>query len=68
MAKKERPLTERQIEALLAAEDTLFGDAKIVKGFGRTLRGLKNKGLIDGDWPHAYLTPEGLAEKSRLHG
>lgn len=60
MAKKERPLTQKQIEALLAAEDTLFGDTKIVPGYGRTMRGLRNRGMIDGEKPHIYLTEKGL--------
>lgn len=65
---KERPLTERQIEALLAAEDTLYGDVKIPdKIWGRSMRGLRNRGLIEGDAPHVYLTPKGAAAKEEYH-
>lgn len=59
MAIKERPLTERQIEALKATEDTLYGDTKLVEGYGRTHRGLRNRGLIEGYKPHVYLTDAG---------
>jgi hypothetical protein len=59
--KKERPLTDRQREALLAAEDTLYGDTKMVPGYGRCLRGLRLRGLVDGAAPHVYLTPKARA-------
>jgi hypothetical protein len=59
--KKERPLTDRQREALLAAEDTLYGDTKMVPGYGRCMRGLRLRGLVDGDLPHVYLTPKARA-------
>lgn len=68
MAKKERPLTDRQKEALLATEPTLFGDAKMVDGYGRTMRGLRNRGLIEGDKPHVYLTAKGVSEVEGLLG
>lgn len=61
MAKKERPLTEKQIECLRAAEDTLFGDVKVVPGFGRSVPGLRKRGLVEGDMPHVYLTDAGRA-------
>lgn len=66
MAKKERPLTQKMAEALRASEDTLFGDAKIVPGYGRTLRGLRNRGLVEGGLPHVYLTEKGRQELDRL--
>jgi len=56
---KERPLTEKQIEALKAAEDTLYGDTKLVEGYGRSHLGLRNRGLIEGSVPHVYLTDAG---------
>jgi hypothetical protein len=56
---KERPLTDKQIEALKAAEDTLYDDTKLVEGYGRSHRGLRNRGLIEGDAPHVYLTDAG---------
>lgn len=62
-----RPLTAKQAEALKLAEDTLFGDVKITEGFGRQLRGLRTRGLCEGDLPHVYLTAAGKAEKSALH-
>jgi hypothetical protein len=67
MANKERPLTDRQKEALIAAHDTLYGDVKLSEGWGRTVRGLRNRGLIDGDLPHVYLTEAGKAVKDGLH-
>lgn len=70
MAKKERPLTERQIEALKMAESTLFGDMKLVDGFGRSIRGLVNRGLISGCRDngslHFYLTDKGAIELGKL--
>ncbi|UIJ43775.1 hypothetical protein LZK98_11800 [Sphingomonas cannabina] len=64
--KADRPLTPRQCEALLAAEDTLFGDTKIAPGYGRMLRGLRLRGLIEGDVPHVYLTDDGKSKLSEL--
>lgn len=66
MAKKERPLTAKMQEALLGSEDTLFGDTKIVPGYGRTMRGLRNRGLVEGSLPHVYLTAKGQDELRRL--
>jgi len=66
MATKERPLTDRQIEALKAAEDTLYGDTKLVEGYGRTHRGLRNRGLIEGYVPHVYLTEAGRAALANI--
>jgi hypothetical protein len=68
MAKKERPLTNLQIAALMAAEATLYGDIKLVPGYGRTLRGLRNRGLIEGRSPHLYLTEKGKAEVAERVG
>jgi hypothetical protein len=68
MASKERPLTAKQIETILATEPTLYGDMKMVLGHGRTLRGLKNRGLIEGEKPHVYLSEKGKQELSRLVG
>lgn len=58
MAAKERPLTAKQIEAITTAEDTLYGDVKIV-GHGRSVPGLRKRGLVEGDLPHVYLTDAG---------
>lgn len=64
--KKDRPLTALQREALLAAEDTLFGDTKLIPGYGRSLRGLRKRGFVDGDAPHVYLTEAGKATLAEL--
>jgi hypothetical protein len=60
---KERPLTDQQMEAMQMAfaEPTLYGDCKIIEGFGRSIRGLRNRELVDGEFPHIYLTPKGIA-------
>ncbi len=63
---KERPLTEQQVQALKCAEDTLFGDIKIINGFGRSVRALRTRGLVEGDMPHVYLTAEGKARLMEL--
>jgi len=70
MAKKERPLTARQMEALKAAfaEPTLYGDHKLIEGCGRSFRGLHNRGLVEGKLPHVYLTPKGVEQVTRLVG
>lgn len=65
---KERPLTERQCECLKCAEDTLYGDTKIVSGFGRSVAGLRKRGLVEGVLPHVYLTEQGKFELKRLAG
>jgi hypothetical protein len=66
---KQRPLTDRQIECLLAVEDTLYGDIKLTPGWGRSERGLRNRGLIEGERPHVYLTEAGkLALNAHLYG
>jgi len=65
MAKK---LTHRQRECLMMAEPTLYGDIKAVEPDGRVVRGLRNRGLIEGDMPHIYLTPTGKDEVARLVG
>lgn len=62
----QRPLTGRQRECLLMAEPTLYGETKAVEPDGRTIRGLKIRGLVDGDMPHIYLTPEGKAHLDQL--
>lgn len=62
---EERPLAHKQIECLRATEETLYGDTKLVEGYGRTHRGLRNRGLIEGTIPHVYLTD---ARKSVLSG
>lgn len=62
-----KKLTDRMAEALRAAEDTLYGDVKLVAGYGRSLRGLRDRGLVEGDAEHAYLTEAGKAEKNALH-
>lgn len=48
---KPRPLSSLQQQALANAEETLFGDVKIVPGFGRQLHGLRKRGLVDGAPP-----------------
>lgn len=63
---KERPLTDKQQEALKAAEDTLYGDTKLVPGYGRSVPGLRKRGLVDGDLPHVYLTDAGRAQLNSL--
>jgi len=44
----------------MLAEDTLFGDAKLIDGFGRSVPGLRKRGLVDGEMPHVYLTPKAI--------
>jgi len=68
MAKKERPLTDRQAEALRMAfaEPTLYGDHKIIEGYGRSIRGLRNRGLVEGDLPHVCLTPKGVEQVKQI--
>ncbi len=66
MATKERPLTDKQIEALRNTADTFFGETKMTDGYGRTHRGLRNRGLIEGYIPHVYLTAKGRDEVARL--
>lgn len=70
MARKERPLTEMQKACLKAAENTLFGDAKLADGiYARSVRGLRVRGLVEGDKPHVYLTEAGRAVLEGLgHG
>jgi len=70
MARKPRPLTDMQIACLMAAEDTLFGDVKLADGiYARSVRGLRVRGLVDGDKPHVYLTEAGKAALEGLsHG
>lgn len=65
---KERPLTAKQCECLLAAEDTLYGDVKCIPGFGRSLRGLRKRALIEGESPHIYLTDLGKTLCADLRG
>lgn len=68
-ARKERPLTEGQICALLAAEPTLFGDIKVVPGlYGRSVSGLRRRGLVGGERAHSYLTDAGLQKVAELSG
>jgi len=62
-----KPLTENMIEALKLAEDTLYGDVKLVEGYGRQIRGLRSRGLVSGELPHVYLTDAGKVEKDRVH-
>jgi len=67
---KERPLTARQVEALQAAfaEPTLMGDHKLIEGYGRSFRGLHNRGLVEGELPHVYLTTKGVEKVRQLVG
>ena len=62
--KKERPLTDKQRDCLIAAEDTLYGDTKIVPGYGRSVPALIKRGLVEG----SYLTAAGknIAERLRI--
>lgn len=63
----ERPLTKLQREAMLAAQDTFFGDTKLPdEGYGRQMRGLRLRGLVEGDKPHVYLTDAGKSELVRM--
>jgi len=62
----DRPLTPLQKECLLAAEDTLYGDTKLIPGYGRSMRGLRLRGLIDGVGEHVYLSDAGKAELAKL--
>lgn len=64
---KERPLTESQTQCLLLAEPTMFGDIKIVEGlYGRSVSGLRKRGLVEGFAPHAYLTEAGKIKLAEL--
>jgi|HubBroStandDraft_1064217.scaffolds.fasta_scaffold265757_3 hypothetical protein len=59
-----RPLTAKQRQAIRQAEDTLFGDVKIGAADGRSVRGLKARGLCEEAEPgHVYLTRQGMAER-----
>lgn len=62
-----KPLTENMRAALVAAEDTLYGDVKLVEGYGRSLKGLRKRGLVEGDLPHVYLTQQGKEMKNISH-
>ena len=62
----ERKLTQSQTQALLQAEDTLFGDTKLPPWDGRVVYGLKKRGLVEGEAPHLYLTDTGKAELVKL--
>lgn len=62
-----KPLTDTMRAALIAAEDTLYGDVKIVEGYGRSLKGMRSRGLVEGEQPHVYLTPEGKQQKVACH-
>ena len=62
-----KKLTANMRAALVAAEDTLYGDVKMPDGFWRSLKGLRSRGLVDGDIPHVYLTDAGKAEKDQAH-
>jgi hypothetical protein len=64
MASKERPLTAKQVECILAAEPTLYGDVRMIEGYGRSIRGLQNRGLAEG----IYLSEKGKQELQRLVG
>lgn len=65
MARKEKPLTALQVEALVLAEETLYGDTKLIAGYGRQTRGLKSRGLVEGDMPHVYLSDAGKTELAK---
>jgi hypothetical protein len=54
-----KKLTTRQRECLMMAEPTLYGDIKAVEPDGRVIRGLHNRGYVEGDMPHIYLTTSG---------
>jgi len=62
-----KPLTDKMKEALLAAEDTLYGDVKIVEGYGRSIPGMASRGLVEGEAPHVYLTAAGKQMKDEAH-
>lgn len=63
-----KKLTDRQRECLMMAEPTLYGDIKAVEPDGRVVRGLRRRGLIEGDMPHIYLTAAGKTEVQQLVG
>lgn len=66
-ARKERPLTDGQVQCLLAAEPTLYGDIRIAHGpYGRSVAALSRRGLIEGERPHAYLTAAGRQKLAEL--
>jgi len=64
--KKERPLTQRQMTCLRMAEETLFGDTKLVEGFTFAAGSLRKRGLVQGAAPHCYLTDAGKAKREAI--
>lgn len=62
-----KPLTDSMHKALMDAEDTLFGDVKLGGGFGRSVPGMRKRGLVYGDSPHVYLTQYGREMKDKAH-
>ena len=62
----EKPLSAKQCEALINAEETLYGDVKIIEGYGRSVAALKRRGLVEGDTPYVYLTDPGKDALSKL--
>lgn len=63
---KTRPLTAIQQECLMTAEDTLYGDTKLIPGYGRSMPGLRMRGYVEGEGEHVYLTEAGKEELARL--
>lgn len=61
-----KPLTEMMRSALLDAEETPYGDVKMIDGYGRSMKGLRDRGLVEGDLPHVYLTDAGKMELAWL--
>lgn len=61
-----KALTDKMKEALISAEETLYGDTKMIDGYGRQYRGLRECGLVEGDMPHVYLTATGKDELGKL--
>lgn len=63
---KEKRLTDKMRYAIDSAEETLFGDIKLVVTDGRTINALATRGLVEGSYEHAYLTADGKAERSQV--
>lgn len=63
-----KPLSKHQRQALEAAEETLYGDIKLVEGHGRSIAALRRRGLVEGDVPHVYLTADGKTALAGILG
>lgn len=64
-----KELTDLQRRTLLEAQDTLYGETKLdPEADGRCLRGLRNRGLVEGEKPHVYLTDAGKGIITDIEG